>query len=259
MAVLWTSDEYDLLVAFYVEQGPRPRPRALEGLRARLLQGARRRIPDLVDEHFRTLDGLRAQLYRLDLVATEHPRARDRVSRPIFKAWERRVRAIDQGQPPLTFGFIDIARATAARADLASFLTELEKLLGDFVERAPRLMGPINAVNLKAAWNELQEAQNFGRARETLLLPDGDEELHRVGLIGSQLHAKWEGFKNALKRLGDGWTWERLRPSLRWANVLLGSLAQAAPFGMVDAIREFKEIGEASVEEAEEEAERRPD
>jgi hypothetical protein len=257
MAVLWTSDEYDLLVAFYVEQGPRPGPRALESLRARLLEGARRRIPDLIDEHFRTLDGLRAQLYRLDLVATEDPRARGSASRTVFKAWERRVRAIDQGELPLTFGFIDIARATAARVDLASFLTELEKLLGDFVERAPRLMDTINAVNFKAAWDELQEEGNFGRAREALLVPGADEELHRVGLIGSQLHAKWEGFKNALKRLGDGWTWERLRPSLRWANVLLGSFTQAASFGMVDAIREFKEIGEASAEEAEEEAVRR--
>jgi hypothetical protein len=250
MAVPWTDEEFDLLVAFYFEEGPRPRPRALERLRDRLLEGARVRIPDLVDEHFRTLDGLRVQLYRLRLVATEDPRARDRASRPVFEAWERRARMLDRGEPLVTFGLVDAVRAGGARADLATFLTELEKLLGDFVEQAPRLMGQARADNFEAAWEELRSAGNFARAQEALFDPRADEELQRVGLVGSQLHAKWEGFKNALKRLADGWTWERLRPSLRWANLLLGSLGSALPFSMVDAIAEFKEIGEISAEEA---------
>jgi hypothetical protein len=250
MAVLWTDEEFDLLVAFYLEEGPRPGPRALEQLRARLLQNARARIPHLLDEHFRTLDGVRVQLSRLHLVATEDPRAGERASRPVFSAWERYVRMVDRGEPFVTFGLVDVARARSARADLATFLAELETLLSDFVEHAPRLMGQARAANFVAAWGELRAGGNFARAQEALLDPRADEELQRVGLIGSQLHAKWEGFKNALKRLTDGWTWERLRPSLRWANLLLGSLGSTLPFSMVDAIAEFKEIGEISAEEA---------
>lgn len=173
------------------------------------------------------------------------------------EAWERRGRAREI-QPLIEFepSAEERERGPVARRDLGLFLLELESLLGEFVQQAPGLMSAVNAENFGAAWAELGQERNFERARETLLLPAVEGELIEVGLVGSQLRAKWEGFRNALKRLGEGWSWARLRPSLRWANVLLGSLGQGVSFGMIDAIRELKELGEASAEEADEDASR---
>jgi len=255
--VRWSANEYDLLVSFYERYGAHPSWPTILGLRNSLLRLASEERPGPIDEHFRSPDSLRTRLYLLRLVAEEDPRGLRDAPRAMREAWQRRGETREP-RPFVEFERFEgeVESRTAARRELGIFLSELETLLGEFVQRAPSLMSATNADNFRAAWAELGQGRNFELARETLLLPAVEEEIVEVGLAGAQLRAKWEGFRNALKRLSEGWTWASLRPSLRWANILLGSLGSGPSFGMIDAIRELKELGEASAEEADEESSR---
>jgi hypothetical protein len=76
-----------------------------------------------------------------------------------------------------------------------------------------------------------------------------DIALERAGLTGTQLELKLSGWRRAIGFFRAGPTRSLLRRALRWANVLLGSLAGVV--GAAEALKEFKETVETGVEEEE--------
>jgi hypothetical protein len=74
-----------------------------------------------------------------------------------------------------------------------------------------------------------------------------DLALERAGLTGTQLELKLGGWRRAVRFFRATPTRALLRRALRWANVLLGSLAGVV--GAAEALKEFKETVETGIEE----------
>jgi hypothetical protein len=254
--VKWREDEYELLIDLYSEEGPSPSERSIEELRERLRERGRRYTARANEKSFRSPSSIRAQLYRLSLIARNDPRAEEATPLLMRLVWSRHRagtrRAAGLLETPLLDKQLVGSRweGKRAREDLTQFLFDLERLLDDFAGRAPKLMDSTTAENFRAAWKALRRERNFARAVEALEDPEVEDELAFYGLVGPPLKLKIEGFSRSLKRMAGKWTWKRVKPVLKWANVLLGSLGQVATLGMIDPIREMKEAGEAGAEES---------
>lgn len=71
--------------------------------------------------------------------------------------------------------------------------------------------------------------------------------LEQAGLVGPQWALKEAGWKRALDRFRRFPTRFVLRGALKWANVILGSLAGVV--GAAETLKEFKEAVEAGIED----------
>jgi hypothetical protein len=250
--VKWREDEYELLVELYRGWGDRPPEQALIELSVMLKRRGLEFTPRAAERSYRSVGSIRAQIRRLDLIARGDPRGAEAPSL-MREVWQRSqgdfaARSTVLEEPQLE----DRApwKLSPAQEQLVGFLRALDQLMGELAERSADLMEPVNAANFQMAYRDLHEKRVFDRSVERLEQPWIEEELTAFGLTGPPLKLKLEGFYGALQRMAGRWTWKRLKPVLKWANVLLGSLAQTATLGLVDPVRELKESGEAAAEEA---------
>jgi hypothetical protein len=88
--------------------------------------------------------------------------------------------------------------------------------------------------------------EEYGRA-PAVYAEELDSELERVGLTGSQLELKRSGWVRALARFEAAPVRSLLLRALRWANIILGSLAGVV--GASEALKEFKESVEQGLED----------
>jgi hypothetical protein len=142
------------------------------------------------------------------------------------------------------------------RQQLEAFVAELYDVLRTVVfEHSEWLPGDLRT-SYEFAFLALGESVQETR---TALLPERftdpsgqyqqgmDIALERAGLTGTQLELKLSGWRRAIGFFRAGPTRTLLRRALRWANVLLGSLAGVV--GAAEALKEFKETVETGIEE----------
>jgi hypothetical protein len=137
------------------------------------------------------------------------------------------------------------------RRALANFLSEVQVLLGDTVADPSTWFPTELHEPLQSAWEELKPSFDLA-GRYLAEPPDAnllEAELAHVGLTGGQLLLKRTGWERARDAFRERFTRRALRRALGWANIILGSLAGIIPGG--DAIKEYKEVVEQAVEEAE--------
>jgi len=136
-----------------------------------------------------------------------------------------------------------------ARTQLTGFLDELKQLI-DEIPKHPDW----TPYQLKEALEEARKSldHDFERARQGLAQAGAatlDRQLSDAGLTKPQLDLKLSGFGRAVRRFRDAGGKVLFRRALRWANVILGSLAGIVPG--VEAIKEYKESIEAATEDTE--------
>ena len=132
--------------------------------------------------------------------------------------------------------------------DLHQFLQEFLQLLERVLQDKENLLPADLHRAFDEAWPEVRsrirstqsDLRTIGRLKEDL--PD-------AGLAGRQLHLKLEGFGRALEALKGGWSRKLLKRVLKWADVILGSLASVLPGS--EFVKEYKEALEAALEKKE--------
>jgi hypothetical protein len=134
--------------------------------------------------------------------------------------------------------------------ELLAFVYELRDLLRRIVEDG-RFIPPDWADDVQAAWPRVE--RRFAELISTL---KGQNitlaDLDRHGLTGEELDLKLRGWRARIFAFGRRINRRWVRSVLRWADMILGSLA--AVFAPAGAIKEFKEVLENFIEEAEAEA-----
>ncbi len=145
---------------------------------------------------------------------------------------------------------------------LREFLRQLEKLLADLSEYPRPAIPGRHHESMTAAWSIVQP--KFTEAIQGLKMDEASNiipKLHDVGLMSYELVFKLSIFHHAHDELLDHGTpkdgepnnrpwWKRclnlLKPTLKAADVILGSLATVLP--IVEAIKEYKDSVESGVE-----------
>jgi hypothetical protein len=174
------------------------------------------------------------------LLFSEHPETRSRYARSLANSIT-----------PLTEQRIGPTVHGVDRLALHSFVADLRLLLDQMLLRGEELVEYEALDDLRAAWVFIEDEGAFDDSLRAILDPRSEEGLAAVGLVGAPREMKVNGFQRSLQRLREmlgRWTWKDIKPVLRWANVILGSLAKAIV--RADAIKEFKESWEAAAEEA---------
>jgi hypothetical protein len=140
------------------------------------------------------------------------------------------------------------------RRALANFVSEVRWLLGQMLEDRETWFPSDLREPLRSAWEEIQPS--FDMATRYLIEPPDanllEAQLAHAGLARRQLALKRTRWERARDALRERLTRPVLKRALRWANIILGSLAGIIPGG--DAIKEYKESVEQAVEDAEAEA-----
>jgi hypothetical protein len=142
---------------------------------------------------------------------------------------------------------------TAATSSLAQALKLTESDLGLVLEHRSLLLPQHLHPRVLEVWPEIRERIEELRA-QLLEAPNSiDDKLARYGLTGAQLELKLQAHRTASDRahkarppIGFRKIFESL---LGWINVWLGSLVAA--MGAGEAIKEFKEVLEQGVKDAE--------
>lgn len=132
---------------------------------------------------------------------------------------------------------------------LDAILEMLGNVLDELVES--RLLFRHNLRNdVRSSWEEIKP--NLERMRALLReQPDG---LSAAGLRGSNLNLKYEGIFGSYWRLNrDGGT-KRIKKFLRWAKIVVGSIATMVPVvkELAEILNEYMEAIEGGIEDAEE-------
>lgn len=140
---------------------------------------------------------------------------------------------------------------------LEDFLDSLESLLRQLVRGQPFHVMPVQLDHLiELSWNEIQGS--FDKVRAWLTdstkrrRATAHRALEKVGLTGVQLAMKLLGFFSAIDRLAKHTAMKvnqfvrHVRECLRWANIVLGSLAAVCI--AAEPIKEFKEVLEAAID-----------
>jgi hypothetical protein len=134
------------------------------------------------------------------------------------------------------------------RDELRAFVYELWDLLRTIVEDG-RFIPEGWADDVKGAWASVQ-----GRFAQLILSLDGTNipwtALDDHGLTGPELHLKRRGWRARIFAFGRRINRRWVRSALRWADMLLDSLAIVFPVP-AGAIKEFKESLENLIEDAE--------
>ena len=143
-----------------------------------------------------------------------------------------------------------------ARGELKGFLDQLKELL-DEINKHPDWLPEDADLKSELSGAGQDIARYFAEAELALTVEAEtspiDPDLEARGLTGDQLGLKMTGFRGAFERFrsAGGRVKKRFfRRSLRWADVILGSLAGV--IGAAEAIKEFKESVEAAVEDRDE-------
>jgi hypothetical protein len=139
------------------------------------------------------------------------------------------------------------AARTRDRDELRAFVYELWDLLRTIVEDG-RFIPEGWADDVQGAWASVQE-----RFAQLILSLDGTNipwpDLDNHGLTGPELRLKRRGWRARIFAFGRRINRRWVRSALRWADMLLDSLALVFP--PAGAIKEFKEGLENLIEEAE--------
>jgi hypothetical protein len=248
----WRVGEFDLLVDLVEREGLNPRPESVQHLSNELRRLGREWSRRAEEPSFRSPGSIESQLYKISLLARGDLRAEERVPPAMRVAWEQRG-----GERPTARPLLAEPRRRprkppghykADRAALVDFLEQLRVVLSQLADGGERLL-PKGAqiAEFRSAWTEIEADGLFELAIERLRSREVEPALTDVGLVGSGLKPKLSGFRRTHGRLTKSLTWLAVKPVLKWANVILGSLGKALPF--LDPIKEFKESWEAAAEE----------
>jgi hypothetical protein len=145
------------------------------------------------------------------------------------------------------------------RERLAEFVQDCYELLGQVVTEHGEWLPAELRDTYRRAWQEIEPDVRDLRAAlrdgassvPGFYLSEGgwDERLRRAGLSGASLDLKLGGFTRARDRFLVNPIRRFLRSPLRWANIVLGSLAGV--IGAAEVLKELKETVEAGVEDVE--------
>lgn len=252
----WRLDEFQLLIDLVEREGFGPSVWSQEALASELKRRGAEWTNRAYEPSFRSVASIGSQLYRLSLLARGDPRGEREAPAAMRQAWalteagrQERVRAL-VAKPSRRIDEQDAVDDAYRpdRLDLIDFLVELRTLLNELIERGELLRTGEQEEEFHQAWRHIEASRAFALARERLEDPGIGSGLATYGLVGPPRRLKVNGFRRALRRLAEGWTWVRLKPVLKWANVILGSLTNVLP--LIDPIKEFKESWEAAAEDA---------
>jgi hypothetical protein len=150
------------------------------------------------------------------------------------------------------------------RTDLRRFVDEFRELMEEVTDgRHPGLIPSEYRGELRQAFEELAgvfaQVSNalLDPAIETSAVPPARLSLTGADLIGPSRERKISAFRRGLARFRGRATHKTLGRALRWANMILGSLATVIP--PAEALKELKEYAENLNMDAEEDGPSRPD
>jgi hypothetical protein len=258
--VRWDAHEFLLLIELVEREGFNPRPESIERLRQELQRWGAGRTERAFEPNYRSPASIGSQIHRLSLLMRDDPRAEQETPAAMREAWLRhlQVRKGMRHEPlietPAGLRAVPPRRRSQQenykedRRDLAIWLDELHALLRSMIEHGAELVGQHRAEEFRRAWKAIEERRPLELAGELLERPEVEDDLETFGLVGPPLKLKLAGFRRSVRKLFFGFTWTNLKPALKWANVVLGSLTHAMPF--IDPVKEFKESWEAAAEEA---------
>lgn len=145
---------------------------------------------------------------------------------------------------------ISMTRAQQATGEhLSLVLQELKAVLAELVESTSYMPPELREV-YAAAWDDLEKRGYIDQAIAALRGPAVDDLLAAHGLVGPQRVAKTESLNAAAEERNRRGGWGPFKALLGYFDSILGSLAGVLPW--LDAVKEFKEISEASAELANE-------
>ncbi len=136
------------------------------------------------------------------------------------------------------------------RERLERFVTEVYDGLGEIIFNTEVLPADLGE-DYRQAFHEADSSVEDTRRALWERTEEGsfavsDDAFERAGLTGAQLNLKVSGWRRAWARFRNDRRPRILRRALRWANVLLGSLAGV--IGAAEPLKELKEAVEAGVE-----------
>lgn len=145
------------------------------------------------------------------------------------------------------------------REQLAAFVRDVADVLKRITNGELVSISTYHRAHMRDAWAEFSEHATVNHIVDQLTGNNAvpDEALRSVGLLGSQLAFKLHGFnrwKNKLDDIADNIlnaisAESIVRKLLRWANILLKSLASAIPGA--DPLVEMKDAYEAAMDDDE--------
>ncbi len=128
--------------------------------------------------------------------------------------------------------------------NLNEFLTYLERLLKIVVDARDILFDEELRQRLLDAWDGVvKKFPDIKQELDSL----SQSKLQAKGLSGKEAEAKLFGFKRVFRAFRKFGGLKLLRRALKWADVILGSLASIIPG--IDSIKEFKESVEAGLDD----------
>lgn len=128
---------------------------------------------------------------------------------------------------------------------LEDFLKELRSILEEATISGEGLVPAYLTPLLIEAWPEV--ATKYEALQQAVQSGEYETRLQEAGLRGPQFRVKAEGFGRHLSIFRSDRKPKWLKKLLRWADIILGSLASVIPGG--DAVQEFKEAIEAGAED----------
>ena len=128
---------------------------------------------------------------------------------------------------------------------LEEFLEQLRIVLEEATFEGEGLVPSYLQPLLQEAWPEV--AVHYKTLESAVASGELEKELGERGLRGAQFQVKAEGFRRHLWLFRSERQPRWLKKLLRWADIILGSLASILPGG--DAVQEFKEAVEAGAED----------
>ena len=150
--------------------------------------------------------------------------------------------------------------------DLRAFIHEFQVLLDQVTDGTtyPDLLPPDRRIELRQAFDDLAREEPgrpsvFDRVREairpgieTSAVPPATMSLADADLLEASRERKIGGWRRAVQRFRSLLTRKALGRPLRWANMILGSLAAVIP--PAEALKELKEYAENVIADAEEDS-----
>jgi hypothetical protein len=141
-------------------------------------------------------------------------------------AWLRRSRqGKESARAPVEAPYVRQEREPAAPGHEEDRLALMsgDRYSVSWTSGAESLIGAVRAEEFREAWVEIDGSGVFEAAGQRLGDPEVGPALVIDGLVSAPRRLKTNGFRRALRRLTEGWTWPRIKPMLRWENVTLGS------------------------------------
>ncbi len=141
------------------------------------------------------------------------------------------------------------------RAKLVGIIVRIRVILARIVWARHILFRRSLRTHILKSWQTLQDEKIFDRLINAIQDPNEveDDVLSKAGLSGHQLSLKYQGIFEAYNHLNQKAGGQRLKRAIRWAKIVVGSLATMVPVlkELAEILNEYMEAVEMGIDDAE--------